>query len=146
MEEKWKKYEDVISEEEYQELVKTAWGNKVGLEIRIPFWFTLALLVVLFFCWLGNSQPIGKHDIIMILGIFGLTIPFWIWGLYKGFHKLDEYIDFSIDCIARARRGEEFAAEINGQIVFDTRPGGAEYEDAQRWKTFFAKNGYLNQA
>jgi len=132
MEKKWKKYSDVISEKEYEELVEAARSNKIGLEIRIPLWLTLALLVVLFFCWLGNSQPISKDDIILILGSFGLTIPFWIWGLYKAYHKLDAYIDFSINCIARARRGEEFAAEINGQIVFDTRPGGAEYGATKR--------------
>ena len=135
METKWKKYEDVISEEEYEELVETARSNKIGLEIRIPLWLTLALFVVLFFYWIGNSKPIGEHDIVLILGSFGLTIPFWIWGLYKGFHKLDAYTDFTIDCIARARRGEEFAAEINGQIVFDTRPGGAEYGTARRLLT-----------
>ena len=145
MKEKWKKYEDVISEEEYQELVETAWGDKVGLEIRIPLLLTIAMLVVIFFCWIENSHPIGKHDVITILSIFGLTtIPFWIWGLYKAFHKLDSYIDFTIDCIARARRGEEFAVEVNGQIVFDSRPGGDDYEDAKRWKAFYAKNRYLN--
>jgi hypothetical protein len=132
---KWKKYEDVISEEEYEELVQEAHSNKIGLEIRIPLWLTLALFVVLFFCWIGSSKPIGEHDIVLILGSFGLTIPFWIWGLYKGFHKLDAYTDFTIDCIARARRGEEFAAEINGQVIFDTRPGGAEYGTARRLLT-----------
>ena len=132
MEKKWKKYSDVISEEEYEELVETARSNKIGLEIRIPLWLTLALLVVLFFCWIGNSKPIGEHDVVLILGSFGLTIPFWIGGLYKGFHKLNAYTEFTIDCIARARRGEEFAAEINGQVVFDTRPGGAEYGAAKR--------------
>ena len=131
----WKKYEDVISEEEYEELVQEAHANKIGMEIRKPLLLTIALLVVLFFCWIGNSKPIGEHDIVLILGSFGLTIPFWIWGLYKGFHKLDAYTEFTIDCIARARRGEEFAAEINGQVVFDTRPGGAEYGTARRLLT-----------
>ena len=128
----WKKYEDVISEEEYEKLVQEAHTNKIGIELRRPLLLTIALLVVLFFCWIGNSKPIGEHDVVLILGSFGLTIPFWIWGLYKGFHKLNAYTDFTIDCIARARRGEEFAAEINGQVVFDTRPGGAEYGAAKR--------------
>ena len=132
---KWKKYEDVISEEEYEELVQEAHSNKIGMELRRPLLLTIALLVVLFFCWIGNSQPIGKYDVVLILGSFGLTIPFWTWGLYKGFHKLDAYTDFTIDCIARARRGEEFAAEINGQVVFDTRPGGAEYGTERRLLT-----------
>lgn len=142
----WKKYSDVLTQDEYEELRRSIKGSKIGAEFQRPIILTILVTLIIFFCWLGYSKPFTPEDYKLIGGCYALTIPLWLWSLYRGLRKADSYTDFVIDCIVRVRKGEEFMAEINGYTIVDSRPGGNEYEDAKRWKAFYAKNGYLNQA